>query len=90
MGSSSAVGTASKKLVRMDVVSIIGTLHTKWKYAPSQNGEVECTLRICNEFLKICLTDPTNGVDIRCKILNSSQMTESTELVPEEQSYFVK
>ena len=89
MGSSSAVGTASRKLTK---VSESGQLMGEevCEYVPLQNREVEISLSISDKLLQICFTDTTDRIDIRCPPGQLDDEKKRTYHEPEEQSYFVR
>ena len=64
IGSSSAVGTASRKLFFGSETGQI--MEEVCAYIPLQNREVEIGLSISDKFLQICFTDTTDRIDIRC------------------------
>jgi hypothetical protein len=63
IGSSSAVGTASRKLSQVSEADNNGK---GGPCIPLQNREVEINLSISDKLLQIRFTDTTDRIDIRC------------------------
>ena len=63
IGSSSAVGTASRKLFQVSEEDNSGR---ECLSIPPQNRKVEISLSICDKLLQICFTDTPDRIDIRC------------------------
>ena len=63
IGSSSAVGTASRKLSQVSEADNNG--RGDYLCIPLQNREIEINLGISDKLLQICFTDTTDRIDIR-------------------------